>query len=211
MIVLAIPTLNRFDLLDQCIDSALAGTVRPDHILVVDNSAGHCPQRSDVAYIVPGSNVGVAHAWNILVATSAPHQLILSNDDIVFAPDTVAELLRVAEAAPGAGIVSTIEGQRFSLFWLNRLAYESIGPFDEQFWPAYFEDNDYARRLALAGWTLPVAPTGVEHGGSSTIRAFSQQQAQAEHEYFRANEARYVAKWGGGPHRETFLRPYGLV
>ncbi len=210
-IVLGIPTLNRFDLLDRCIDSALAGTVAPDGIIVVDNSAGRCPRRENVAYAVPGSNMGVARAWNGIVDLAGECHLILANDDVVFAPDTIVELLRVAEATPQAGIVSAIEGQRFSLFYLRRNAFDQVGRFDEQFWPAYFEDNDYAYRLTLADWQLAVAPTAVQHGGSSTIRRLEGQQANAQHEYFRANEARYVAKWGGSPHYERFVRPYGVL
>lgn len=214
--VIGIPSLNRLDLLERCIESALAGTVVPDTIMVVDNSGGaygtawheRFGERVDVHTM--HRNLGVAKSWNALAPQAAGYNLILSNDDIVFAPDTLAQLLAVAEATPRAGIVSAIEGQRFSLFWMSFEAYQQIGPFDEQFYPAYFEDNDYARRLTLAGWKLAVAPSEVRHGGSSTLQAYTPEQMERHHQQFRKNRDLFVRKWGGMPGQETFTTPYGV-
>lgn len=207
-LVLGIPTITRFDLLERCIDSALSGTVRPDAV-VVDNSAGKCPRRPDVTYLVPNRNLGVAAAWNLIAHHAGQADLIISNDDIVFAPDTTQRMLEVAERDPRAGIVSPIEGQRFCLFWLRRQAYADVGPFDESFWPAYFEDNDYHRRLTLAGWSSPVALSAVEHAHSATMRDANAQAIELHHARFRACARRYTRKWGGMPGVETLERPYG--
>jgi GT2 family glycosyltransferase len=217
-IILGIPSLNRFDLLIQCIDSALAGSAPPAAIYVVDNSGGAYPMGWQARYedrvLVHTSsvNLGVAASWNILrnVARLKRAQLILSNDDITFAPDTIEAL--IGAATPDAGIVSAIEGQRFSLFWLNPAFY--AGPdwaFDERFQMGYFEDNDYAWRLTLARWPLLVAPTAVSHVGSATIAAMSDAQMTAKHAAYHHNELYFQRKWGGRPHAEIYRVPFGGV
>jgi len=217
-IILGIPSLNRFDLLTACIDSALAGSVAPDTIYVIDNSAGAYPDRWQARYQnkvmvhVASENYGVAKSWNLLrdIARGSQAQLILSNDDITFAPDTIEQLLTVAEVARTAGIVSAIEGQRFSLFWLNPKLYaDPAWAFDEQFQMAYFEDNDYARRLSLAGWTQPVAPSAVTHVGSATLAMMTPEQLTQKHAAWRHNEAYYQKKWNGMPGHESFTVPFG--
>ena len=215
MIALGIPSLNRFDLLVRCIASALASSVAPDRIYVIDNSSGAYPQdwqkpyRDRVLVHRAPSNYGVAKSWNLLVAAAQGQDIILSNDDIVFAPDTIQLLLEEAARNGQAAIVSAIEGQRFSLFWLRRIAYTEIGKFDEQFYPAYFEDNDWARRATLAHWQLAVAPSNVEHGGSATLQAYTPEQREQHHQQFAANRRRYLEKWGGPPHQEVYTEPYG--
>jgi GT2 family glycosyltransferase len=212
-VVLAIPTLNRFDMLERAIDTALAGTVAPDHILVVDNSGGQCPRREGVTYFTPDRNLGVARSWNLLAEQAfwdEAAQLILSNDDIAFAPDTIQVLL--AAATPEAAIVSTLGGLRYCLFWLSRAAYTAIGPFDEQFYPGCFEDNDWDYRARLLGWERLVAPSNIEHEHSATMKALVEAgRGDAWHAQFRVNAARYRAKWGNLPGRERYTVEYGGV
>jgi GT2 family glycosyltransferase len=215
MITLGIPSFNRFDLLVRCIDSALASRVAPDVIYVVDNSGHQYPAKWQDRYAgrvlvhVAPSNYGVAKSWNILISIAPGEDIILSNDDIAFAPDTIQLLLAEAERNRRAGIVSAIEGQRFALFWLNRTAYEEVGPFDEQFYPAYFEDNDYHRRLTLAHWESPIAFSAVAHETSATYKAKDQAAQSQHHQDFRRCRELYIRKWGGLPGEEIYTTPYG--
>jgi GT2 family glycosyltransferase len=217
-IIVGIPTLNRFDLLTSSIDSALSGSVPPDEIYVIDNSGGAYPERWQARYHnrvmvhVSSVNHGVAKSWNMLrsIARIEQAQLILSNDDITFAPDTIEQLLLAAETRPRAGIVSAIEGQRFSLFWLNPELYaDPAWAFDEAFQMAYFEDNDYAWRLTLARWQLAIAPTAVTHVGSATLAAMTPEQLTAKHAAYAHNAQYFVRKWGGPPHAEIYSIPFG--
>src|SRR5262245_10494349 len=110
MITLAVPTLNRFDLLVSCVWSALAGTARPDKVIVVDNSGGQCPPIPGAEIVTGRQPQSVARAWNDAAQIAGGDWLIISNDDIQFAPDTIARMVAVAEAEPRAGVVSPIEG-----------------------------------------------------------------------------------------------------
>ena len=75
-------------------------------------------------------------------------------------------------------------GDGFNLFSVPRATAEKVGYFDENFYPAYFEDNDYVYRCRLAGarilnfGTNPRQEDGREipglvftHVGSQTIRS----------------------------------------
>jgi hypothetical protein len=100
---------------------------------------------------------------------------------------------------------------------IGRNAIETVGYFDQNFWPAYFEDADYFRRLELSGipnlWDERIL---VEHNRSQTVRAdFLLKQLHDER--VRRNERYYVRKWGGlrgwggpeePPGQEFFTQPF---
>jgi GT2 family glycosyltransferase len=209
VITLAIPTLTRFALAADCVASALAGTRAPDRVLIVDNSGGQCPPIAGAEIILGRQPQSVAKAWNDAVDRTAGAWIVLANDDVTFAPDTLAQLLATAAQQPAAGIVAAIAGQAYSLFALRRAAYDAVGPFDEGFQAAYFEDNDYAHRLERAGWLTAVAPlTAVGHVGSATLKSFDAVGEAGHHETYRYNERRYIRKWGGKPGRERYGQPW---
>lgn len=213
MIVLGIPTLNRFDWLERCIASALAGSTVPDRVVVVDNSCGQCPPIAGVEFITPAYNLGVAASWNRIAQACAPGDvLIISNDDILFASDTIEKLLDAAERHPNAGTISPIDGQKFSCFYLSWRCYDAVGPFDAAYYPAYFEDGDYVQRMALAGYQAISAVSDVTHGGSQTRQALDEAALEHSHQQFRKNAAYFVAKWGNLPHEGALSEvPFGGV
>jgi hypothetical protein len=96
-------------------------------------------------------------------------------------------------------------------------AIEAIGYFDQNFWPAYFEDADYFRRLELSGIpTLWDEHILLEHNRSQTIRSdFLLKRLHDERT--RRNEQYYIRKWGGlrgwggpdaPPGQELFTHPF---
>jgi N-acetylglucosaminyl-diphospho-decaprenol L-rhamnosyltransferase len=53
---------------------------------------------------------------------------------------------------------------------LRREVFSEVGPLDEQFSPAWFEDVDYCRRLAEAGHTIFVVPASrARHFGGASL------------------------------------------
>ncbi len=53
----------------------------------------------------------------------------------------------------------------------RRDAFETIGGFDESFWPVWFEDVDFCRRLARHGYVLRFTPRALaRHAGARSIR-----------------------------------------
>jgi N-acetylglucosaminyl-diphospho-decaprenol L-rhamnosyltransferase len=63
-----------------------------------------------------------------------------------------------------------IEQPAAAALLLRREVWEEVGPFDEQFAPAWFEDVDYCRRLAVLGkevWVVPEARA--QHVGGASL------------------------------------------
>ena len=84
------------------------------------------------------------------------------------------------------------------------------GFFDEHYFPAYFEDNDYHWRMKQR--KLKALKTNLAmyfHYGSRTIEADEKVKAQSNTGY-TINREYYIKKWGGRPGSETFATPFNL-
>lgn len=189
----------------ETIDS-LRDVERTTSLVVVDNGPG---LDRDVArrvwrYCRPASNMGVAASWNLGVDAAlqvgASHLVIVS-EAIVFGHGG-APWLDELEQHP-LGMLSHAPG--FHLIALGRPVLEAVGRFDEAFFPGYYEDNDYLRRMSLAGF-------GPLHRSSSWCyrdrgTAHSLKMGFVEVEFGPLTEL-YVRKWGGIPGAELFDTPY---
>lgn len=215
---LCVPVLKRYDKLAELLQSAAAGTRVPDHVWVIDN--GNNPKAMwavcgvtalPITVHAPRVNLGLAASWNwflrmvywpaIWAVTPTLPLPLICNDDITFAPESIAKIL-----ATSGGFVSPLAGSNaFSCFMLPYDTFYRVGTFDETLSPgyAYFEDNDYAHRMEQAG--IPITPVdcGVRHAVSSTFAAYSPEEKDAHHKRFDRAQKNYIAKWGGLPHQET--------
>lgn len=214
-LLFSLPTLNRYAGLVELLDSVEEGTVRPKAYLVVDNGGGLREALGNIAprtwfertsLYEPQGNIGVAASWNVALEFGFPYTVI-AGDDCRVLPDTLETLLLAAEERPEFGLYSPVvaEGKRhseWSFFLQTRALTERIGPYDEVFYPGYFEDDDYRRRMGLAG-TSPakVLHATVHHIGGATSEQFEWSVR------FEANQERYAAKWGGTPGHETVTVP----
>lgn len=232
-VTMVFPVANArvFDKAVQVVLSAYAGTRRPDRVCVVDNSSdgdferyyvGADPslpnQFPPIEVVRFGRNIGLPAVWNYALRRFADW-LVLPGDDVVFHNDTLAGMLATADAHPEALIVSPahITSPRDDQmspwsFFLQRAASVSlVGLYDEEFYPLYFADNDYAYRMQLAGIGAGVCRANVTagHWGSATLKATEGPALEHHHATFRTCKQRYVAKWGGEPGRERFTRPFG--
>jgi len=86
-------------------------------------------------------------------------------------------------------------------------AISSIGLFDENFYPGYFEDNDYRYRQRISKCFLDKFPLENEHLTSSTLKSCKEFQIRNQMT-FQLNFSYYVSKWGGRPHDETYETPF---
>jgi len=83
---------------------------------------------------------------------------------------------------------------------IPRRVWEQLGPMDEGFEIAFFEDDDYSRRILEAGYQLACAEdVFVHHHLSATVDSLGKQRRE---ELFKRNLARFEEKWGKwSPHR----------
>jgi GT2 family glycosyltransferase len=82
-----------------------------------------------------------------------------------------------------------------SAIMIRRDAFEEIGGFDERFYPAWYEDVDFCRRLNSAGWEIHFAPAAqFHHEGGYSAQAMGLNAFTAA--YYR-NQLRYAEKHFG--------------
>jgi GT2 family glycosyltransferase len=197
----------------------LGGLKRYNHILTVRNS----------------ENRGVAGAWNkgICIARNVlacPHYAVLNND-IILQNDTLDKMIAVLkepEIAMSTAYNTNDKTQTpadffykkpakdfeltdapdFSCFMLKKETIDKIGYFDEKFYPAYFEDNDYHYRIRMAGQrAVKISNAFFFHYGSQTTKDGKDIKRLSDSR-FLLNQEYYIRKWGGKPGKETYKTPF---
>lgn len=221
-ITLCIPTLNQYDLLFKCVESSVSGNVKPKKISIVDNGQSLpeynrtlldniCKNNDmELSIYVPFHNLGVAKSWNWFIQKER-HPMLIANDDLEFSDLDIRNFNNAYYETKASFFypanISSLN--MFSCFMPTLDLILAVGLFDESFYPAYFEDNDYYYRMKLAGIELQEVPTKIIHKGSATINAFDSDRKKLHHENFRKNWIFYQEKWGGTPHNETYTTPFG--
>jgi GT2 family glycosyltransferase len=177
--------------------------------------------RSYISYYPYGCNRGLSKSWNegILAAYDSGADVVLVvNDDVTFSPGDVDKIARKAFANRDRYIIScagvhrrfnrTLPSHGYSCFAINPIALEKIGCFDENFFPCFCEDQDYAFRARLAGLEEEnCADTLISHGGSDTLYQSAALIVQNRLTQTR-NVLYYVRKWGGQGGNEQFSNPF---
>jgi GT2 family glycosyltransferase len=206
-LLIGIPTINRADLLNGALVKYHECYPNTD-ILVVDNGQQNIDtQNPKLRVFTQTSNLGVAASWNLITRTAFNEGFSLAlilNDDIELVRHE-HELYADIEKHPDN--VFLVQLGTWCSFVVSKKVYDEVGPFDEQFFPAYFEDNDYSMRIKCnpnigIDWEQGLCPT--LYRNSMTI-----QRDTRLNQNFINNQNKYVAKWGGLPNQETYTTPYG--
>ena len=102
-------------------------------------------------------------------------------------------------------------GPDFSCFLITRECHKWF-QFDEGFQPAYHEDNDYHRRLQLAGFGDRIFSVCLPylHIGSGTLKE-NEKLREGWGPKFEACQRYYGEKWGGLPGSETYTVPFDVI
>lgn len=216
-VTLAVPHLRLHGLLQKFLESAERGTRKPDNYFVIDNGCQLGDKMARGEVVLPantvvanhGRHMGVAGAWNLALNTY-PDWVIFSNDDVELHPDTIQSLVTAAEENADAEFIfpQFNPGAMFCVFLIKHVVIDKIGGFDEQFHPAYFEDNDFHHRMKKAGIREYQAPNAsYDHVVSATLKSFNEQEMAVHHEQFNNNRTKYIAKWGNVPGLEAYDVP----
>jgi GT2 family glycosyltransferase len=214
---LCIPVLKRYDLLIKCLESAEAGTLKPERYFIIDNGNNLNLESFDKLYtnkvfvVKVRHNLGVARSWNWFF-DNVPDEIVLCNDDIEFYDDSLEKLMSGYDE--NFSIYPSEGSTSFSLMAFPRKIINDVGHFDESLSPyyAYFEDNDYHYRMLLKGYTIKDVPgCRVKHENSGTMKMYTPTEMNMHHQKFREARARYLDKWVGEPVKEKFKIPYNGV
>lgn len=175
-------------------------------------------------------NIGVTKSWD----NNCDYALVI-NDDVILSKWTIDNQVKVLEMeeSKSSGLVLTtgwattppdpanpvsmmeygdppydaawVPGADFACFMINKVCWDVVGPFDEKFYPAYFEDNDYHRRILMNNMTARIVPQApYYHFGSQTQKSAGVVDSSA----FDANKQYYQSKWGGLPGAEVYATPF---
>lgn len=223
---IAIPTINRWDLLQETLKKY--ETDFPNtFIMVVDN--GHQVkeiQHKNVLTIINYENFGVSKSWNQMInkaffsdknineflklsirnqiANNLTFENVLVLKDDIYLGKTEEEILNFIDNNKFSLATTTLT---WCAFIISRKTFLEVGPFDEEVFPAYFEDNDYAYRLKLEG----VPHSCYEFLNPETfINSGSIAKDPSLNLNFEKNRKYFISKWGGEPGKETFQTPFNL-
>lgn len=221
LLMIGVPNLNNTAGLRALIDSVDL----PALVCVVDNGfkvneieqdlKQRNPERAKV-HMMPGRG-SVAASWNGLMRYYAGMRydkerfpLIICNDDIIFRPGTLKRMREDHIRVGTPNYTVMLSSADWSCFMINPIeCWARVGRFDEAFYPAYYEDADYDRRLKLAGPAARECYYPVIHTGSATINAYPEDEMETRHHrFFRRNQNYYIAKWGGLPGEEIYRQPF---
>lgn len=191
---LTVPVLNRYDLLARMIKS-IDYPVRD--LLIIDNGSQYEPDdypgnefvRNWWLLTMP-SNLGVPGSWNLGIK-SFPHDRVwtFASNDMWFRP---GDLETLSQAHSGSLTLSQYQ-PHFHTFAVGEDVVDRVGLFDERFYPAYCEDNDFQRRVQFAGFPIVRVDVAPGHDNSSTLAADPRLQERNQ-DTFRRNVQFYRSK-----------------
>lgn len=205
--------INQFD----CIDYPV------NRYFILDNSQGdpdvlnaiigikNTPSKyvNEIKVVHNVTNVGFSGSINQIIKqnTDCPYWCILSVD---WHPKP-GQLKKLAKRLkdPFVGILCDESQNGYSsLIFTPELLYQ-VGYLDENFFPAYYEDNDHRYRMKLAGLEWEYFPLKYEHRVSSTLKNSVEIQKKNQMT-FAENGRYYIEKWGGLPGQEKYETPFNM-
>jgi len=204
-LIIGIPTLNRADLLNEALEKYFEDFQNTE-IFIVDNGNQSIITREEkFAIYRPTENLGVAKSWNHIMdyadKVQATHVLML-NDDI-YLGRTEHEIGMVLRNSVDADFINSF--CNWSCFILTIDMWKKAGKFDEEFFPAYFEDNSFDYKMSLVNakksWTSFLDP--VMYRNSMTIA-----KDPSINNRFDINKQMYIDMWGGLPTEEKYLTKF---
>lgn len=199
-----------------------------DRYYVVDNSVGKCqeintllqeleanpsPFVGEVFIQRNASNAGFSGSVNQIIKqnTHVPYWCIFSVDWHV-KPGELAKLskrLEHAEIVPFDGILCDTTQNGYSAMVVTPSLVRKVGLLDENFFPAYYEDNDHRYRMKQAEIEWELFPLEYEHAVSSTINRDPVLHKKNQ-STFTSNGKYYIEKWGGLPGNEKYETPFDM-
>jgi GT2 family glycosyltransferase len=222
-LTVTIPVFNQLHYTKDCIETLLASGITQPQIVIVNNASTdgtdeYLKQFPDIQIINNAKNLGCACAWNQGSKASRSKWTLVSNNDILFAPETLAGLVAFADEenidiASGAMCEGVLDYDfnayakefmrvmagvtrrnvaRGSCFMVHRRVYEQLGYFNEDPKLGGYEDDEFFRRARAAG--LKLAITGrsfYHHYGSVTQKSM---KAEMKKPNFSLGDREYYRK-----------------
>jgi len=240
--------LNRCDLLKQTIDSIdtkhdwdlLLHFVSRDPEITEYLASGKISSGAGTEFVCDiGYNIGVSYCFNEALRQGYDDgdydYVFLTNSDIRFYPGDIDGMISLAEKSQDKALV-TVRGThgKHGEDWSNSHGiaagilmpgtFRDIGYFDENIFPAYYEDCDYFYRVLLARGTgapgesssqervdnplVACLLTGRTHHEGSSVIGSSKRMLKLNSYFYDRNKKYYISKWGGANNEEKYTLPF---
>jgi hypothetical protein len=220
MNLIIMPVMCGIQMTKAALDSALAQDVGDIFILVIDNGSRDGtgpwlrtltnPHITVIQHLQP---ISLNRLWNKALELAfhslhLPDALVINND-VTLRTDTYRILRDTGlPFVTGVGVDSAQQAisarpnpasrtphPSFSCFLIRKETWDTVGPFDEQFW-AWTADGDYHLRMDALGidaWSIDLP---FHHIGSATIKGVSPEEHLRLCRLSDEDRAKFHAKWG---------------
>jgi GT2 family glycosyltransferase len=207
---IGIPVLNRGDLLTDLIESIDV----PAEVFIVVNRIGpldpsveqsiavlgkNAPPRLQTLVHWTEGNLGVAGSWNKII-DHFEGDCFIANNDICFSKGILECAFRQIR---NRGDIVLQHLRAASCFYVTGLFTNQLGWFDENFYPAYHEDQEMCLRSRILNVRRcqfsRIAKDSVFHGGSQTLKNASDSQRQYINAANRLHGRYLKERWGAFP------------
>ena len=173
-------------------------------------------------------NMGIKDAWE----RGFDYVLVLNND-VILHPDCIDRMVERFEKG-GVGMVTALDVRgecalpmmimnkkskdyedvpeaphpNFSCYMINKECWDIVGEIDEGFEKAYWEDNDFHKRMVLSGVNAIVYPPALFYHFGSKTQNEALGKPIVDGQLFEKNRAYYKGKWGGNPGEDKYEHPF---
>lgn len=202
-----------------------------EHLLIIDNSENSFCKKfegmgAQIKYFP--NNIGVSRAWNLGIAEGKDYTFFVSSSvkfhkgfkeviehlEAKIQENNYNLLKHNIETPDELFISNNIEWGLFTqLGWhcngISKMTVDKIGIFDTNFYPAYYEDFDYCRRLKLAGIHNDTNAVPIVEIDAESIMTSACTKLGNLHVDFQKLADYYSEKWGGIDGTESTDKPFG--
>ena len=177
------------------------------NIILVDNSESKFGEKLGIKdKHIFGENVGVPKAWNIgvdYILENGIDYLIILSATMRFHKGML-DFIQQLELNVNPFGLETQHG--WHCIALSKRTFQMVGRFDENFYPAYYEDSDFIRRMELLGIHIPMS--SIQRIPKIEIMAGSVGNAHAMRKSkinvnMGACRQYFIDKWGFEPRYDT--------
>jgi hypothetical protein len=166
---LGIPLYDKPYMIDMLIDSINRSISKPKIVIFIVNGKDYISEKVfdfkfEYVIIKNSSNIGVSSSWNKICKISYEEyeceNVILMNEDVIVDEYLFHNLINSDGKITFVNVdcsnnnvyferYTVVYSAGYSCFKINNFLYSKVGEFDENFFPAYYEDSDYEKRIEI--------------------------------------------------------------